>query len=106
MARYGYRCGSCGKVFEVEHGMTEHPNIVCPECGGSGKVISDPCPDCAGTGRTPVVTEAVIEFPAGTHDGDLIRVSARAFRRSALRARRPLVFISRASSCHFWFSRR
>ena len=35
MARYDYRCGSCGKVFEVEHGMTEHPDIVCPECGGA-----------------------------------------------------------------------
>ena len=35
MARYDYRCGSCGKVFEVEHGMTEHPEIVCPDCGGA-----------------------------------------------------------------------
>ena len=49
---------------------------VCPECGGSGKVIADPCPDCGGSGRTPVVTEAVVEFPAGTHDGDTVRVSS------------------------------
>lgn len=33
MARYDYRCTACGNVFEVEHGMTEHPEITCPECG-------------------------------------------------------------------------
>lgn len=33
MARYDYRCTSCGIIFEVEHGMTEHPEVVCPECG-------------------------------------------------------------------------
>ncbi len=32
MARYDYRCTSCGNVFEVEHGMTEHPSVSCPEC--------------------------------------------------------------------------
>lgn len=33
MARYDYRCTACGNVFEVEHGMTEHPEIACPGCG-------------------------------------------------------------------------
>ena len=33
MARYDYRCTGCGSVFEVEHGMTEHPAITCPDCG-------------------------------------------------------------------------
>ena len=33
MARYDYRCTSCGKVFEVSHGMREHPKVVCPDCG-------------------------------------------------------------------------
>ena len=35
MARYDYRCTSCGKVFEVSHGMREHPEIVCPDCGAA-----------------------------------------------------------------------
>ena len=35
MARYDYRCTSCGKVFEVSHGMREHPEVVCPDCGGA-----------------------------------------------------------------------
>ena len=33
MARYDYRCTGCGNVFEVEHPMSEHPSITCPECG-------------------------------------------------------------------------
>ena len=33
MARYDYRCTSCGNVFEVEHPMSERPEISCPECG-------------------------------------------------------------------------
>lgn len=79
-SEHSHTCPSCGGSGAIETDMTflfggGTFRIVCPECGGSGKVISDPCPDCAGTGRTPVVTEAVIEFPAGTHDGDLIRVS-------------------------------
>lgn len=41
MARYDYRCTACGKTFEVEHGMTEKPQIVCPDCGESAtKVFS------------------------------------------------------------------
>ncbi len=33
MARYDYRCTSCGNVFEVEHPMSERPEINCPTCG-------------------------------------------------------------------------
>lgn len=33
MARYDYKCTSCGNVFEVEHPMTETPEVVCPSCG-------------------------------------------------------------------------
>lgn len=41
MAHYDYHCDSCGSVFEVEHGMTEHPDIMCPSCGGeASKVFS------------------------------------------------------------------
>ena len=39
MARYDYRCTSCGNVFEVEHGMTEHPEITCPTCGASAEKV-------------------------------------------------------------------
>ena len=40
MARYDYRCTSCGNVFEVEHGMTERPEVTCPSCGGAAEDIA------------------------------------------------------------------
>lgn len=36
--------------------------------------MADPCPDCGGSGRTRVTSEQTIEFPAGTHDGDEVRI--------------------------------
>ena len=33
MARYDYICTACNTIFEVEHPMSEHPDVVCPECG-------------------------------------------------------------------------
>lgn len=37
MARYDYACPACGKQFEVEHPMSEHPEITCPDCGAIAK---------------------------------------------------------------------
>ena len=39
MARYDYHCPSCGKQFEVEHPMAEHPIITCPECGAEAQQV-------------------------------------------------------------------
>lgn len=33
MARYDYKCPSCGTQFEVEHPMGERPKVLCPSCG-------------------------------------------------------------------------
>ncbi len=32
MAHYDYRCPSCGMQFDVEHPMSEHPDVFCPSC--------------------------------------------------------------------------
>ena len=34
MARYDYKCPKCDIVSEIEHPMSEHPEVRCPECGG------------------------------------------------------------------------
>lgn len=39
MARYDYKCPSCGAQFEVEHPMSEHPTIVCPDCGAEAQRV-------------------------------------------------------------------
>ncbi|MDD5800718.1 MAG: DnaJ domain-containing protein [Coriobacteriales bacterium] len=46
----------------------------CPECEGSGKVVSDPCGHCGGSGRVLTATEVVVDIPAGSHDGDEVRL--------------------------------
>ena len=33
MAQYDYICTACNHIFEVEHPMSEHPTILCPDCG-------------------------------------------------------------------------
>ena len=33
MARYDYICTACNHIFEVEHPMSERPEVVCPVCG-------------------------------------------------------------------------
>jgi len=48
--------------------------MVCPECEGSGKVVADPCHVCGGAGRVLTASEAVIDVPAGSHDGTEVRI--------------------------------
>ena len=39
MARYDYRCTACQSVFEVEHPMSEKPEVKCPECGSDAERV-------------------------------------------------------------------
>ena len=49
-------------------------DMECPECEGTGRVVADPCDACGGSGRVLTASEVVVSVPAGSHDGDLIRV--------------------------------
>ena len=46
---------------------------VCPDCGGSGKIITDKCVDCKGKGYTRKETEITFNIPAGVDNGSYIR---------------------------------
>lgn len=39
MARYDYACPECGERFEVEHPMSEKPEVVCPVCGAPAEQV-------------------------------------------------------------------
>lgn len=85
-SEHAHTCPSCGGRGHIDVDLSflfgaGTFQSVCPECGGSGKVVADPCPDCGGSGRTRVTSEQTIEFPAGTHDGDEVRISGHGPRR-------------------------
>lgn len=45
----------------------------CPECKGSGEIVSDPCSDCHGDGRVQRETRIKIRIPAGVDTGVRLR---------------------------------
>ena len=50
-------------------------SMQCPECEGTGQVIADPCDRCGGSGRVASASEQVIEIPAGSYDGSIVRLA-------------------------------
>ncbi|MCS5606527.1 MAG: molecular chaperone DnaJ [Alphaproteobacteria bacterium] len=69
-------CGTCqghGKVraqsgfFTVER--------TCPNCGGVGRVITNPCGKCGGAGRMEKDKTLSVNIPKGVEDGTRIRLS-------------------------------
>jgi molecular chaperone DnaJ len=66
-------CGGAGKIrtqqgfFMVERG--------CPNCRGSGEVITNPCNNCHGEGRALTQRKLSVKIPAGVDEGTRIRVA-------------------------------
>lgn len=48
---------------------------VCPQCGGSGKIIKEKCPECSGRGYIHKRKKVPVHIPAGINEGQQIRVS-------------------------------
>lgn len=67
-------CGGAGHI-SVDTGLFGVMMMTCPECEGAGKVVADPCSACGGSGRTLSASEVVVDVPAGSHDGDEVRVA-------------------------------
>ena len=47
----------------------------CRQCGGSGRVITNPCKKCRGQGRAEKTKTLSVKIPAGVDSGDRIRLS-------------------------------
>ena len=66
-------CGGMGKIrtqqgfFMVERG--------CPNCRGSGEVITNPCANCHGEGRAISQRKLSVKIPPGVDEGTRIRVA-------------------------------
>ncbi len=69
-------CGTCrgaGRV-RVQQGFFTLERT-CPQCGGEGRVITDPCTDCGGQGRVKRERTLVVDVPAGIENGTRIRLA-------------------------------
>jgi molecular chaperone DnaJ len=44
----------------------------CPECGGRGRLVSDPCPRCDGGGRIATSRTEPVYIPAGVRSGEAV----------------------------------
>lgn len=69
-------CRTCGGVGQVimSRGIFQVQQA-CPDCQGSGEIVSDPCRDCRGTGMTKESARVRINIPAGIEDGSRLRSS-------------------------------
>lgn len=69
-------CPSCGGrgVVARQAGIFIQ-QTTCPECRGTGEIISDPCSDCRGEGRAQRESRIKLRIPAGVDTGTRLRSS-------------------------------
>ncbi len=66
------KCHGAGKIQQnVNMGFFRTVNYVkCPDCGGSGKIITEKCTNCSGKGYNRATTKFTIDVPAGVETRD------------------------------------
>ena len=70
-------CGGSGRVVSVQRTFLGdmRTTSTCGSCGGTGRSIDNPCPDCEGQGRVPDRQRVTVEVPAGIRDSQQLRVT-------------------------------
>ena len=66
-------CGGAGQVRSQQGFFSIQQT--CPQCQGSGSMISDPCKSCRGAGRMEKTKSLMVTIPKGVDDGSRIRLS-------------------------------
>ncbi len=70
-------CGGSGRVVSVQRTFLGdmRTTSTCGSCGGTGRSIDNPCPECEGQGRVPDRQRVTVEVPAGIRDSQQLRVT-------------------------------
>jgi molecular chaperone DnaJ len=73
-------CPTCRGTGEIRSsravGGRSMTNIaVCPDCGGSGRIIERPCTTCQGSGALQKTRKIEITIPRGVEDGQSLRIA-------------------------------
>ncbi len=68
------KCGGQGQVRFAQDTLFGRTVRVgaCPDCGGTGKIVTEKCPDCKGKGYTRKETTVTLNIPAGVDTGSYI----------------------------------
>lgn len=69
-------CGGTGQIRRtVQSFFGQSIQVsVCQQCGGEGKIVSNPCRKCSGSGVVRVKENVKVSIPAGVEDGMQITV--------------------------------
>ena len=68
-------CGGHGQVRSSQGFFTVQQT--CPQCSGSGEVITDPCTNCNGQGKKQASKRLSVTIPKGVDDGTRIRLAGK-----------------------------
>ena len=70
-------CNGTGQIKEVSNTfLGQMVNVrPCRQCGGTGKIITDPCDECHGKGNIRKTKTIKLEIPEGVDEGNHLRVS-------------------------------
>ena len=68
-------CNGHGKVRSSQGFFTIQQT--CPQCSGTGEMISNPCKTCNGTGKKQAYKNLSVTIPKGVDDGTRIRLSGK-----------------------------
>ena len=70
-------CNGTGQIKEVSNTfLGQMVNVrPCRQCGGTGKIITDPCEECRGKGSIRKTKTIKLEIPEGVDEGNHLRVS-------------------------------
>ena len=66
-------CGGHGQVRSSQGFFTVQQT--CPQCGGSGEMITHPCTSCGGQGKKQASKRLSVTIPKGVDDGTRIRLA-------------------------------
>jgi molecular chaperone DnaJ len=73
------KCQGSGQLRTVARTLIGQvmSTTTCDQCGGDGRIATDPCHVCRGRGRHPESQSVSVDVPAGISDGQRIRVTGR-----------------------------
>lgn len=69
------QCGGQGRVAQAGFGGMFRMVTTCPVCRGRGATVKDRCAKCGGAGKQSKKRVVTVKIPAGVHEGQAVRIS-------------------------------